>query len=137
MTQEQLDDLNEVRLAVLRTFAAAFTAHDLDTLMSHMSDDCVFYSSGGDLVEGAIFEGSGDVAAAFRSFWERMPDAAWHDDYHAVAGDRGVSHWRFHGTTADGSIIETWGCDLFEFSGTKIRVKDSYRKHRPPQRPPG
>ena len=126
--------LDAARLAVLQSFANAFTAHDIETLMSHMTDDCVFYSSAGDDIEGVAFHGRPDVATAFSGFWERMPDAAWHDDYHTVSGDRGVSHWRFHGTTADGSVIESWGCDLFEFVGDKIRVKDSYRKHRPPQR---
>ena len=126
--------LDAARLTVLRSFAKAFTAHDIDTLMSHMTDDCVFYGSAGDDIEGTSFHGPSDVADAFKAFWERMPDAAWHDDYHTVSGDRGASHWRFHGTMADGSVIESWGCDLFEFEGDKIRVKDSYRKHRPPQR---
>ena len=130
----ELTELAATRLTVLRSFAKAFSGHDIETLMSHMADNCVFYGSAGDDIEGTAFHGPTDVAEAFMEFWQRMPDAAWHDDYHTVSGDRGVSHWRFHGTTIDGEVIESWGCDLFEFEGNKICVKDSYRKHRPPQR---
>jgi hypothetical protein len=45
-----------------------------------------------------------------------------------VCGDRGVSEWTIRGTQASGERIEVRGCDLFEFSGGRIRRKDSFWK---------
>ncbi len=44
--------------------------------------------------------------------------------------DRGVSEWRFRGTTADGKRVEVDGCDLFTFAGGRIARKRSYFKTR-------
>jgi hypothetical protein len=47
-----------------------------------------------------------------------------------VAGDRGVSEWRFTGTGAEGRRVEVNGCDLFTFRAGKIALKSSYFKTR-------
>jgi ketosteroid isomerase-like protein len=62
---------------------------------------------------------------------EAFPDAQWNDPRHFVAGDRGVSEWRFTGTRSDGTRVEVNGCDVFTFRDGKIHVKDSFRKFRP------
>jgi ketosteroid isomerase-like protein len=122
--------LQAARLKCLQDFANAWNAHDLDALMAAMSDDCVFHGSAGSEIEGTVFEGREAVAKGYARFFEIFPDAQWNDDEHWVAGDKGVSAWRFTGTTVDGQAVEMNGCDLFEFEGDKIRVKDSYRKQR-------
>ena len=43
---------NEVTLAFLASFADAWNRHDLDALMAHMHQDCVFMASVGTAVEG-------------------------------------------------------------------------------------
>jgi hypothetical protein len=69
------------------------------------------------------------VRAAFQRAWADCPDAQWTRAVHWVAGHRGASEWTFTGTRArDGVRVEVDGCDLFSFSGDKIRVKDSWRK---------
>jgi hypothetical protein len=45
-----------------------------------------------------------------------------------IAGDQGASQWAYSRTTADGTVIEVHGCDLYEFASDLIRVKDAYRK---------
>ena len=126
------DELQERRLAVLKEFAQAWNNHDIDALMSFMSDDCVFMASAGDEATGKRFEGYEEVKAGYQKIWEIFPDAAWNEDQHFVAGDRGVSEWRFTGTTADGAFVNTHGNDLFVFREDKIYIKDSYRKNSPP-----
>lgn len=136
MTQETNNqELQAVRLQLLKDFAKAWNDHDIDALMACMTDDCIFDGSAGDQVMGTRFEGYDDVKAGYQKIWEVFPDAAWNEDAHFVAGDRGVSEWRFTGTMQDGSTVEMMGNDLFVFKGDKIYIKDSYRKNRPPVKP--
>ena len=119
---------------LLHAFADAFNRHDLDALMTMMTDDCVFDASAGDAVHGERHEGPVAVRAAFAEVFAQFPDAQWRDARHFVAGDRGVSEWTFTGTRVDGKRVEVRGCDVFTLRDGKIAVKDSFRKNRPPQR---
>lgn len=123
-------DLQTERLQLLKDFAQAWNDHDIEALMACMVTDCRFDGSAGPEVFGSRAEGASAVRASYLKMFEVFPDAAWHEDEHFVAGDRGVSQWRFTGTKADGSTVNTMGCDLFEFAGNKLLVKDSYRKNR-------
>ena len=122
----------EVTTEVLQAFADAWNRHDIDALMSFMSDDCVFESSAGPDICGTRYTGHEAVRAAFAEVWTTFPDAHWGNARHFVHGDRGVSEWTFTGTRADGTRVEVHGCDLFTFRDGKIALKNSYRKNRPP-----
>lgn len=117
-------------LELLDRFAAAWNRHDLDALMSMMTDDCVFEASAGPQVNGRRSEGREAVRAAFAEVFDAFPDAHWANPRHIVAGDRGVSEWTFTGTRRDGTRVEVTGCDLFTFRDGRIAVKNSYRKNR-------
>jgi len=121
-----------VTTEVLQAFADAWNRHDVDALMSFMSDDCVFEASAGPDICGARYAGREAVRAAFAEVWTTFPDAHWGNASHFVHGDRGVSEWTFTGTRADGTCVEVRGCDLLTFRGDKIALKNSYRKNRPP-----
>ena len=117
---------------LLDRFADAWNRHDLDALMSLMTDDCVFEASAGSQVNGHRSEGKDAVRAAYAAVFEAFPDAHWADPRHVVAGNRGVSEWTFTGTQRDGKRVEVTGCDLFTFRDGRIAIKNSYRKNRPP-----
>jgi steroid delta-isomerase-like uncharacterized protein len=119
-------------LKLLDEFAAAFNRHDLDTIMSLMTADCVFEASAGDAVTGERYAGQDAVHAAFAAVFEQFPDARWAGARHFATADRGVSEWTFTGTRQDGQRVEVNGCDLFTFRDGKIALKNSYRKNRPP-----
>ncbi len=123
--------MNEVTTEFLQDFADAWNRHDVDALMSFMTDDCVFEASAGPDVCGARYEGRAQVRAAFADVWATFPDAHWGGARHFVCGHRGVSEWTFTGTRTDGLHMEVNGCDLFTFRDGKIAVKNSYRKSRP------
>ena len=108
------------------------TGHDLDALMTMMTDDCVFQSSAGPDVDGTRSDGPAAVRAAFAAVFEAFPDAHWANPRHVVAGDRAVSEWIFTGTRRDGTRVEVAGCDLFTIRDGQIAVKNSYRKQRSP-----
>jgi steroid delta-isomerase-like uncharacterized protein len=117
---------------LLQAFADAWNRHDIDGLMSFMTEDCVFEASAGADVCGARYAGREAVRAGFAEVWATFPDAHWRDGRHFVLGDRGVSEWTFTGTRSDGARVEVNGCDLFTFRDGKIALKNSYRKNRSP-----
>ena len=125
---------DEVTVEHLQAFADAFNRHDVDAIMSLMTEDCVFEASAGPDVCGARYEGRASVAAAFVDVWTTFADASWNGPRHFICGDRGVSEWVFRGTRADGTVVEVQGCDLFRFRDGRIAVKNSYRKNRSPAR---
>ena len=118
-------------LALLDRFADAWNRHDLEALMSMMTDDCVFEASAGPHVNGHRSEGRAAVRAAYAAVFEAFPDAYWANARHFIAGSRGVSEWTFSGTQGDGKPVEVNGCDLLTFRDGKIAIKNSYRKNRP------
>ena len=118
-------------LGLLDRFAAAWNRHDLEALMSMMTDDCVFQASAGSQVDGERSEGQPAVRAAFAAVFGTFRDAQWANATHFIAGNRGVSEWTFVGTHTDGARVEVLGCDVFTFRDGKIAVKNSYRKNRP------
>jgi ketosteroid isomerase-like protein len=124
----------ETRLAVLGDIAAAFDAHDLDRIMGHFVDDCVFETPRGPDADGRRVAGREAVRAAFADRFAGIPDVRYTDDSHFVAGDRGVSEWLLSGTTVDGQRIEVRGCDIWTFRGDRIAVKNSFWKIRTPKR---
>ena len=125
------DTIPEITTAMLQAFADAWNRHDVDALMSFMTEDCVFEASAGSDVCGTRYVGRDSVRAAFAEVWATFPDAQWCNARHFVHGERGVSEWTFTGTRADGTRVEVDGCDLFTFRDGKISLKDSYRKNRP------
>jgi len=116
MTMDRLDD-----------FGAAWRAGDVDRLMSFMTGDCVFRASVG-IEPGTVFKGRDEVRRGFELMLAYDEGAEAHGGLAFMAGDRGASRWSYHHTTADGAVIEVQGCDLYEFAGDLIRVKDAYRK---------
>ena len=121
---------DEVTLEFLDAFAAAWNRHDADALMTFMTDDCVFESSGGPDVCGTSYVGPEAVRRGFAGAWDAFPDAQWRGARHFICGSRGVSEWTFTGTRADGTRLEVHGCDVFTFKKGKIALKNSYRKNR-------
>lgn len=122
---------NKPSIAILDGFANAFNAHDVNRILSYMTDDCVFHASAGPDADGEKFAGKEAVKKAFEDVFKTYPDAHWTNVRHFISGERAVSEWTFSGTKQDGSKVEVTGCDLFTFRDGKIAVKNSYRKNRP------
>jgi ketosteroid isomerase-like protein len=119
-----------VKLRVLRDVCAAFDQHDLDAIMEHFVDDCIFEWPRGPEPYGNRVVGRGAVRRAFADRFAGIPDVRYTDDSHFVVGDRGVSEWLLTGTTTAGEQLEVRGCDIWTFRGDKIAVKNSFWKIR-------
>jgi len=111
----------------LADFGAASRAGDVDRLMSFMAGECVFRASVG-TGPGTVFQGRDEVRRGFELMLAYDEGAEAHGGLAFIAGDRGASQWAYSSTMADGTVIEVQGCDLYEFDGDLIRVKDAYRK---------
>ena len=116
--------------ATLAAFSHAWNQHDVEALMSFMTDDCVFETAAGPEAFGSRHVGCEAVRRAFAGAWQAVPDAQWLNGQHFVQGDFGISQWTFVGTGPDGSHIETDGVDVFSFKDGKIQSKKAFRKAR-------
>lgn len=117
--------------ATLEAFSAAWNRHDVDAIMSFMSDDCVFETPSGAEAFGTRHVGSQAVRKAFAGLFEAMPDAQWSQGRYLVQGNIGLSQWRFTGTGADGRRVDVDGVDVFTLKDGKIQAKKAFRKDRP------
>ena len=113
----------------LQAYSDAWNAHDIDAIMSYMTQDCIFDTGGGENSYGTRYQGYEAVKARFMEVWADFPDLRFDDARHFIQGDRGCSEWTFTGTTRDGQRVKIGGCDLFTFRDGKIAVKDSFIKN--------
>jgi steroid delta-isomerase-like uncharacterized protein len=118
-------------LDLLDNFAKAWNRHDLNALMSMMSDDCVFEASGGPEQAGKRHVGREAVRKAYQEVFDTYPDGKWENATHLIHGNLGISRWTFRGTMRDGKRVEVNGVDFLTIRNGKIAIKDSYRKNRP------
>jgi hypothetical protein len=61
-------------IVILDGFANAFNAHDVDRILSYMTEDCVFEASAGPDVDGEKFAGREAVKKAFEDVFKIYPD---------------------------------------------------------------
>lgn len=116
---------------VLREVIDAFNRHDLDAIMSHFSEDCVFEAPRGPDRCGRRFIGKAEVRSGLAARFEGIPNVHYGDDSHFACGARGVSEWTITGTTVDGVVVDVRGCDIWTFdSDGLIARKDSFWKIR-------
>jgi len=73
----------------LEAFTHAWNGHDVDTLMSCMTDDCVFFTGGGTSAHGSRYEGREKVRERFEGVWKDLPDVSFQRPRHFVSGNRG------------------------------------------------
>lgn len=113
----------------LRTFLDAFNRHDVGTIMTYFSDDCVLETPRGPDTWGTRYEGQAAVREilSYRFGW--LPDMHYGQEEHWAEGKMGLSRWVLTGTSVDGDRIEVRGCDLMQLDAAGfICRKDSYWK---------
>jgi steroid delta-isomerase-like uncharacterized protein len=124
---------DEAKLEVLRQVLDAFNRHDLDAIMSHFAENCVFESPRGPDAWGRRFVGKEEVRRGLAARFEGIPDVQYAGAGDFVSGNRGASEWTISGTTTEGESIEVRGCDLWTFDEDgKLTRKDSFWKIREP-----
>ena len=124
-------DRHHTRADRLDAVLEGFNRHDIDAIMAHFAEDCVFEAPRGPDPWGRRFTGHDEVRRGLAARFEGIPDVHYGDDTHFVCGDRGVSEWTLTGTTLEGERIEVRGCDLWTFGDDgRLTRKDSFWKLR-------
>ena len=109
---------------------AAWNTGDADRVLEFFADDCVYHASFGPELMGRTFAGRDAAREGIQAFFDRYPDGIFGGTEVMVVGDRGAAEWTFRAKGDDGLMFEVRGCDLFEFDGDLIRVKNAFRKVR-------
>ncbi|WP_440709864.1 nuclear transport factor 2 family protein [Herbiconiux sp. YIM B11900] len=127
------DSTSEMTPEVLAAFSNAWARHDLEALMNHVTDDCVYSASVGP-EPGRTWSGKEQVREGFAIMLAHDVGQERHEDEGPIiAGTRGAGTWSFTGPGPDGKVLETRGCDIYEFRGGKIARKDAFRKVYQPE----
>ena len=80
-----MSDSNAVaRQDLLHDLFEAFNRHDVDTVLSLMTDDIVFEGAAGPESYGVRFVGHEAVGEAFKGVWKTFPDVQWSNHTHQV-----------------------------------------------------
>jgi len=110
---------------LIEEFGAAWSARDVDALMELMAPECEFRASVGP-EPGRSFVGREEVRDGFAAFL--APTDGPPPDTESlpllVGPDFAVTRWI---ARVDGAPV-VHGCDVFEFSLGRVRLKDTYRK---------
>jgi ketosteroid isomerase-like protein len=113
-------------LAAIEAFNDAFSRHDVDGIMAHMTDDCVFENTLPP-PDGERYSGSAAVRAFWESFFTSTPSARFETEELVAAGDRAFARWvfRWDGAEGEGHVR---GVDIFRVRDGKVAEKLSYVK---------
>lgn len=120
----------QLTMELLNEVVAAFNNHDAEAVASFFSDQGVMLSPAGKEPVGTTLKGPAVIKAALVKRFADSPDIQWTDGKSWIFGDKALSEWRVRGTAPDGSVIDTIGCDLWEFENGKITKKDTYYKQK-------
>ena len=124
------------RIALIESFARAWTARDVDALMALMARDCQFKASIGP-EPGMTFTGRASVRKGYELFLGSGGSTTTEEEEMLVSENFAVTRWtsRTSGSGPNGSPgsvdVVVRACDIFEFTGDRISRKDTYRKSVP------
>ncbi len=121
-----------VTIALLDTIQDAFNRQDVDGILDHFSEDCIWVMARGPAVpEGRVCHGKAEIAEVLAARYALIPDMRWVEMQHFIAADgaRAASEWRVQGTPADGPAVDWLGCDLWTFRDGLVVRKDTYWKY--------
>jgi ketosteroid isomerase-like protein len=113
------------RTAVER-FNEAFNRHDVDAIMSWMTEDCVFENTR-PAPDGTRITGPSAVRAFWEEFFRRSPQAHFETEELIASGDRCIVRWVYR-WVRDGVPGHVRGVDVFRVRDGKVAEKLSYVK---------
>jgi hypothetical protein len=113
--------------AVVRQFDSAWQRADLDTLMSLVSEDCVYDASVGP-GPGRQFIGKEAVRGGFAQMLAYDQCAEGGGELVMVDHTHALMLWTVKHRGSNQSVVGVRGCDVFEVRDGLIRRKDAFRK---------
>jgi len=108
-------------IQIVEQFGQAWGAHDLESTLALVTDDCVFEATG-PAPDGVRSQGRAEIEEAWRPIFDDK-DSRFEAEETFSAGDRVVQCWRYDW---DGGHVR--GVDLFRVRDGKVAEKLSYVK---------
>jgi len=128
-SKDQGDKMNsqtQSTLEIVNKFNEAFNRHNVDEIMSLMTEDVVFENTR-PVPDGERYEGQEKVRAFWIQMFERSPQAKFETEEIFAAGDRCVVRWVYH-WVKEGKEGHIRGVDVFRTRNGKVAEKFSYVK---------
>ena len=119
-------DESAATLEAMNRFNEAFNRHDVDSLMSLMTDDCMFENTRPP-PDGERYVGQPRVRAFWEQFFARSPQAHFATEEIFAAGSRCVVRW-VYSWTREGARGHVRGVDIFRVRDGRVAEKRSYVK---------
>lgn len=111
----------------LAEFGEVWRREDIDALLTFIADDCdVRASVGPD--PGSTYRGRAEVRRGFEAVLAYDDAGEGRGGITVIDGRLGAAQWVLVRTADDDRQTEVRGCDVFEFDGDLIKLKDAYRK---------
>jgi ketosteroid isomerase-like protein len=120
------DRLTAATLATVHRFNEAFNRHDVEAVMTLMTEDCVFDSTR-PAPDGERIEGRDRVRVYWEEFFRRSPQARFETEEIFAVGDRCIVRWTYH-WVREGKTGHVRGVDLFRVVAGRVAEKLSYVK---------
>jgi ribosomal protein S18 acetylase RimI-like enzyme/ketosteroid isomerase-like protein len=124
--------LNEINLAVIERFIAAWGRKDLDDLMACVTDDFVYCASIGP-EPGTTYDGREAVRAGVNTMWAADAGSDAEIVEIDIAGNTGWIRWIYRWPEGAPRHPDEVGCDLVAFRDGRLARKDAYRKVQSPR----
>ena len=118
--------MSESARTVVERFNEAFNRHDVDGIMSWMTDDCVFENTR-PAPDGTRIAGQPAVRAFWEEFFRRSPHAHFETEELIASDDRCIVRWVYR-WIRDGASGHVRGVDVFRVRDGKVAEKLSYVK---------
>ena len=114
-------------LSVIEQFNDAFNRHDVDAVMTLMTDDVIFENTS-PFPDGKRLTGQSNVRAFWASLFASTPDAHFAAEDLFAVDDRCTVRWRYSFTSSDGTPGHVRGVDVFKVRDGKVSEKFAYVK---------
>lgn len=120
----------QVTMALLDEIQDGFNKQDVDAILSHFTDDCIWLMARGPHApEGRVCKGKAEIGEVLRTRYGQIPDMRWEEMRHWIVDQtKAISEWTVRGTPNEGDSFEYLGCDLWEFRDGYVTKKDTYWK---------
>lgn len=123
---DKMDSQTVATLETINKFNDAFNRHDVDEIMSLMTEDVVFENTR-PAPDGERYVGQESVRAFWIRMFERSPEAKFEAEEIFACGDRCVMRWIYN-WVREGRSGHIRGIDVFKVRDGKVAEKFSYVK---------
>jgi ketosteroid isomerase-like protein len=121
-----MDSISQATLDVVSRFNETVNAHDLDAVMSNMTNDCIF-SNTRPAPDRTNYRGQAEIRAWWAKFFKNSPKAHFEGEEVFAAADRCVVRWNYT-WVKNGKPGNIHGVDILKVHDGKVAEKLAYLK---------